>query len=159
MLSYWARKEKKDETRKRIKEDLKASAAKYVDHAENTISELQLAYLKKYYPLEYSHSPEVFHRPEDVRSKWFGSRVSALFRGRREDLREPEAVKPTSSEEGIVDITHGFQVSLLRQPSDLVSDDHCLYAISRLNEFRSMRVESLGDGYDVSSTLYCNSDS
>ena len=99
------------------------------------------------------------YRPEDVRSKWFVGRVSALFRGRREDLREPEPAKPTPSEEGIVDITHEFQVSLLSQPPELVSDDECLYAISRLNEFRSMRVENLGDGYDVSGSLCCDSSS
>ena len=57
------------------------------------------------------------------------------------------------------DITHVFQVSLLSQPSELVSDDDCLYVISRLNEFRSMRVENLGDGYYVSGTLCYDIDS
>ena len=99
-------KEKNDETRRRIKTDLKASATKYADHAKNTISKLQTAYLKKYSPYT-----EVLQPPEDIRSKSFGGKVSTLFRGRREDLPEPEAAKPTSSEEGIVDITHGFQVS------------------------------------------------
>ena len=105
------RKETKDETRRQIKADLKASAAKYADHAENTISKLQKAYLKR-----FSHYNEVLQRPEDVRNKRFGGKVSALFRGRREDLQESELTKPAKSEEGIADITHGFQISLLTQP-------------------------------------------
>ncbi|KAI9456966.1 Rho GTPase activation protein [Lactarius psammicola] len=63
------RKESNDKTRKRVEEDLKKSAAKYADHAENTISKLQQAYLEKYYP---------------------------RFRDRWEDLREAE---PAKSEE------------------------------------------------------------
>ncbi len=83
---------------------------KYADYAESTISKLQQAYLKKYYPQQYAHSTEVSERPEDVPNKSFGSKVSALFHGRREDLRDPE---PAKSEEGIADITHGFQLGLL----------------------------------------------
>ena len=138
-------KETKDETRRQIKEDLEASATKYADYAENTISRLQRAYLKK-----NSHNTEVLQLPEDPQNKRFGGKISALFRGRREDLREPEIAKPSKSEEGIVDITHGFQVSLLSRPSELASDNACLFAISKLNDLRSMRVENLGDGYDVS---------
>ena len=48
----------------------------------------------------------------------------------------------------------GSKLVLLSHPSELASDDDCLYAISKLNEFRSMRVENLGDGYNVSGTLY-----
>ena len=140
------RKDTKDETRKRIKDDLKGSAAKYADHVENTISKLQQAYLKKY--------DEVSQRPEDARNKRFGGKVSALFRGRREDLREPDPAKIAPSEEGIGDISHGFQVSLLIHPSELVSDDDCRSAVGRLNEFRSMRIENLRDGYDVSGICY-----
>ena len=140
----------KDETRKRIKEDLKESAAKYADHVENTISKLQLAYLKEHNPLEYSHSTEVLQRPEDDRSKRFGGKISALFRGWREDVREPELAKPIKSEEGIANITLEFKVNLLSQPSELVSSDDCRSAVGRLNEFRSMRIENLRDGYDVS---------
>ena len=148
-----------DETRRRIKADLNASAATYADHVENTISGLQQAYLKKYYPQEYSHSTGVSQPHEDVRNKRFGGKVSALFRGRREDLRSPELTKLAKSEEGIANITHVFRVSLLTQTSELVSDDACLFAISKLNEFRSMRVENLGDGYDVSGTLCYDIDS
>ncbi|KAF8258274.1 hypothetical protein EI94DRAFT_1708134 [Lactarius quietus] len=38
------------ETRKHIEKGLNKSAAKYADHAEGTISRLQQAYLKRYYP-------------------------------------------------------------------------------------------------------------
>ncbi|KAN0140297.1 hypothetical protein V8E53_002193 [Lactarius tabidus] len=44
------RKETKDETRRRVAEDLKKSTAAYADHAEKKISKLQTAYFKKYYP-------------------------------------------------------------------------------------------------------------
>ena len=97
------RKESKDETRKRVEEDLKESAAQYADHVENKISKLHEAYLRKHHPQQYSHSTDILQRPEDVRNKGFGGKMSALFRGRREDLRESE---PT--EEGIAGITHGF---------------------------------------------------
>ena len=132
------RKETNDETRSRIERDLKYSTAKYADYAENEISKLQQAYLQKYYPVQ---------RPEDVRNKKFGGKVSALFRGRRENLRDVAV-----SEEGIADITHGFQVILLSQPSGLVSDD-CRLAVSSLNVCRWVRIEHLEDGYHVSGTL------
>jgi hypothetical protein len=149
------RKQTNNETRERIEKDLKRSTAWYADHAENEISKLQQAYLKKHHPVE-SHS-EVLQRPEDVRNKRFGGKVSALFRGRREDLREPEldrkVAKPAMSEEGIADITHAFLGSLLSQSSGLVSDDDYRFAVSRLNIRRWMRVENLEDGYHVSATL------
>ena len=40
-----------------------------------------------------------------------------------EDLREPEFAKSTRSEEGIAEITHALQVSILSQPSESVFDD------------------------------------
>ena len=102
------RKETNDKTRKRIEKDLTSSTATYADLVENEISKLQQAYLKKYHPLE-SHSSEVLQRPEDVRNKRFGGKVSALFRGRREDVREAELAKKVAKsavfEEGIADIT------------------------------------------------------
>ena len=102
------RKETNDETRKRIEKDLRRSTAKYADHVENEISKLRQAYLKKHHPVE-SHSTEVLQRPEDVRNKRFGGKVSVLFRGRREDVRKPKQVaKPAVSEEGIVDISQEF---------------------------------------------------
>jgi hypothetical protein len=57
--------------------------------------------LKKYHPQKYASSSEALQRPDDVRNKKF--KVSALFRGRREDLREYEPAEPFKSEEGIAD--------------------------------------------------------
>ncbi|KAF8269704.1 hypothetical protein EI94DRAFT_1724481 [Lactarius quietus] len=122
-----ALKESKDKARMRVEEDLMESAVKYADHAENTISKLQEAYLKKYHPREYAHSTRVPRRPEDVPNRGFGHKVSTLFRGRQEAFRGSE---PAQSEE----------VS--------VTDDDCRSAVSRLNTFRLMRAENLGDGYD-----------
>ncbi|KAH8986340.1 hypothetical protein EDB92DRAFT_2022602 [Lactarius akahatsu] len=120
-------KKTKDETRKRIEEDLKESAAQYAGCAENTISKLQQAYLKKYYPQQYAHSTDIPQRPQDIQTKRFGGKVSVLFRGRREDLREPE---PQAAE------------------AEEVSDDACRSVVRQLNTFRSMRAENLGEGYD-----------
>ena len=51
ILLYKAnRKESKVGIRERVEEGLKESAAKYAHYAENTISKLQQAYLKKYHP-------------------------------------------------------------------------------------------------------------
>jgi hypothetical protein len=110
---------------------------------------LQKAYLKKYHPQQYAHST-------DAPNKRFGGKVSALFRRRRDDSRELEPATPTESEEGIADITHGFQLfGLLNYPSELVSDDNAYRgAAGQLNTLRLMRAENLGDGYDVSDILY-----
>ncbi|KAF8273041.1 hypothetical protein EI94DRAFT_119251 [Lactarius quietus] len=43
-------KEREDQTRKRIEEDLKRSAANYANYAELTISRLQKEYFKRYHP-------------------------------------------------------------------------------------------------------------
>jgi hypothetical protein len=68
--------------------------------------------------------------------------------------------KPAKSEEGTADNTYEFQVSLLSQPTELVSDDDCRFAVSILNQHRWMRVENLEDGYQVRVTLcYDNIDS
>ncbi|KAH9032182.1 hypothetical protein EDB85DRAFT_1275814 [Lactarius pseudohatsudake] len=71
-------KETGDRTRKRIDKNLRNSAADYADHAENTISKLQQAYLKKYPPVDHSHSTTSF---QHVPSRRFGVN---LFRNRRE---------------------------------------------------------------------------
>ncbi|KAH9049278.1 hypothetical protein EDB83DRAFT_2522820 [Lactarius deliciosus] len=123
-----ALKESKDRTRNRIEEDLKRSATSYADHAENKVSKLQQAYLKKYYPQQYVTPTETSQRPQSVPNKRL-SKVSALFRGRREDSpQEPEPAKPVKSEE--------------------VSDNDCRLAVGRLNTLRSTRAEHLGEGYD-----------
>ncbi|KAF8256584.1 hypothetical protein EI94DRAFT_1821835 [Lactarius quietus] len=64
----------KAETRKRIEEDLKISAAKYADHAEITIAKLQRAYLRKYHPR-------------------IGKGSAASHGGGKADLWEPETTK------------------------------------------------------------------
>ncbi|KAI9433313.1 Rho GTPase activation protein [Lactarius indigo] len=45
-----------DQTRKRLEMNLRNSAGDYVNHAENTISKLQQAYLKKYPPVDRARS-------------------------------------------------------------------------------------------------------
>ena len=107
------RKETEDQTRKRVEEDLEDSATKYADHAENTILKLQQAYLKKYHPRQYAHSNDVSQHHEDAPNRRLSGRVSALFRGRQEDL---QGLEP-KSEEGIAHITHGFQLGLLNSLS------------------------------------------
>ena len=139
-----------------MKEDLKASTAYYADHAENRIPKLQQAYLQRSHPLE-SHSTEVLQRSQGVRNKRVGGKMSALFRGQREDLRTAElakrGAKPAISEQGTAILLY-LRVVLLTQPSGLVSDDDCRFAVSVLNQYRWMRVENLEDGYHVSGTLY-----
>ncbi|KAH9017970.1 hypothetical protein EDB85DRAFT_1897394 [Lactarius pseudohatsudake] len=120
-------KETKDETRKRIEEDLKGTAGKYADYAENTISKLQRAYLQKYYPQQCAHSTDASRCPQDVPNKMFGGKVSALFRSRKEDSRDPEPTKSGSEE---------------------VSDDDYRRAVGRLHTLRLIRAENLGEGYD-----------
>ncbi|KAH8984612.1 hypothetical protein EDB92DRAFT_1475361 [Lactarius akahatsu] len=71
-------KETGDQTRKRIDKNLRNSAPDYADHAENTISKLQQAYLTKYPPVDHSHSTTSF---QHVPSRRFGVN---LFRNRRE---------------------------------------------------------------------------
>ncbi|KAH9031499.1 Rho GTPase activation protein [Lactarius pseudohatsudake] len=76
-------KETEDRTRKRVEEDLGESAAKYADHAENTILKLQQEYWKKYHPR-------------------IGGKSSALFRDRQEDTPASTPVRefePSKSEE------------------------------------------------------------
>ncbi|KAF8269711.1 hypothetical protein EI94DRAFT_1699303 [Lactarius quietus] len=152
-------KETKDATRKRIRGDLKGSAETYADYAEKTIRWFQQAFLKKYHPQEYDHSPEVSQRPQVVRNKSFGGKVSALFRGRREDSREPQLqaqlAKANMSrfEEGIYGIIHEFQLDLQKMHSELVDDDD--YRKPLPTQRVSMdRIEDLGDGYITTRVKY-----
>jgi hypothetical protein len=110
-------KESNDKIRNRTKKNLNISASHYADHAENRVSKLQQAYSRKYQPQQYAYSANVSQRPQDAPNKRFG-RVSALFRGQREDSREPEPAKATPSDEGIADVTHAFQPGLLNQPPE-----------------------------------------
>ncbi|KAN0140324.1 hypothetical protein V8E53_002220 [Lactarius tabidus] len=115
-------------TRERIEKNLKSSAAGYADHAENRVSKLQQAYLRKYQPQQHAYSANASQRPQDAPNKRFGSRVSTLFRGRREASPVPEPAKAAPYEE--------------------VSEDACREAVLALNKLRWLRVEDLGDGYD-----------
>ncbi|KAH9017038.1 Rho GTPase activation protein, partial [Lactarius hengduanensis] len=117
--------ETEDRTRKRVEEGLEESAAKYADHAENTILKLQQAYLKKHNPRQYAQPTDVSQGYQDGLNRRIGNKVSALFGGRQEDLGGPESSK-----------------------SEEVSDDDCRRAVALLNTFRLKRVENLGDGYD-----------
>jgi len=81
--------ESRDQLRKGIEKELKKSAAArgYADHAENTISKLQQAYLKKYYPQEPAKpakSEEAFD--DDCREAV--SHLNNLRLRRAEDLEE-----------------------------------------------------------------------
>jgi hypothetical protein len=136
-----------DRKRKRVEDDLKRSTSAYADHAENTISKLQQAYLKKYQSQQYDYFSDASQNPQDVPNNGFVSRVSSLVRGSWEDWQIP-------SEEGITDFTHGFQLGLLNRPTALVFDDDCREAVSCLNKKRLFRAKILEDGYDVSDILY-----
>ncbi|KAI9433252.1 hypothetical protein H4582DRAFT_2131697 [Lactarius indigo] len=128
-------KEAEDQTRKRVEEGLKESAAMYADHTENTVLKLQQAYLKTHHPRQYSqNSPN--KRP-------------GIGDGRQEDLRR----EPSESKEGVPDIIHGPQHGLLNSPSELVSDDDCRRAVTLLNTLHSKRIENLGDGYECLTEL------
>ncbi|KAN0140313.1 hypothetical protein V8E53_002209 [Lactarius tabidus] len=121
-------KESNDKTREAIENNLKISTSWYADHAENSVSKLLQEYSRKYQPQKYASSANVSQRPQDVPNKKFRRRMSALFRGQREDQQEP---KPTEA-----------------TPSNEVSDDDCREAVADLNNMRWMRAEDLGDGYD-----------
>ena len=56
--------------RKQMEEDLTKSASDYANLAENTISKLQQAYLKKYHPRHYSQSTQ------DPLNKWVRDKES-----------------------------------------------------------------------------------
>jgi hypothetical protein len=104
-------KESNNEIRNRMKDNLNMSASAYADYAENTVSKLQQAYSKKYQRQQHAHSTSTSQHPQDVPNKRPPNRnvVSALFRGRREDRREPEPAKAAPADEGIanVTVTHG----------------------------------------------------
>ena len=100
--------------------------------------------MERYYPQQHTHSTEV------VPNERIGGKISTTLRGRRENVRNLE---PAVSEEGIADITHGFQLSLFDVTSKLVFDNICRGAVAHLSYYRSIRVEHLGDGYDVSNIL------
>ncbi|KAH9033843.1 hypothetical protein EDB84DRAFT_1561580 [Lactarius hengduanensis] len=76
-----------DQTRRRIEENLKNSAADYADHAENTISKLQQTYLKKYHLGDHNHSTISL---QQVSNRKFG--VKDLFRNPNRRVESEESV-------------------------------------------------------------------
>ncbi|KAH9027959.1 hypothetical protein EDB85DRAFT_79269 [Lactarius pseudohatsudake] len=82
-----ALKETGDQTRRRIEENLKNSAADYADHAENTISKLQQTYLKKYHLGDHNHSTISL---QQVSNRKFG--VKDLFRNPNRRVESEESV-------------------------------------------------------------------
>ena len=84
--------------------DLNLSASCYADHAENKISKLQQAYLRKYQPQRYaSQRPQVVPTKRPV----FGSRRSAPHGGVQEFWQVPAG---ELSEEGIAVVMNAFQL-------------------------------------------------
>ena len=137
----------------RTKSNLDKSTSLYADHAENKVSNLQQAYLRKYQSQQYAYSTNVSRRPQDIPSKRFGSRVPTLFRGRREQGREASEQASEPSDEGSADATYGFQLGLRDHPFALALEDDCREAVASLNIYRLFRADSLRDGYAVSDTL------
>ncbi len=100
-----------EETRNQIQGNLEYSAAMYAGFSEQRISDLRQACLMKYYPQQYVHSAEVSNRPQDVPSKKAGGLGSALFRGRREVLKESQEKRKSAKpkiEEGAADLIYVF---------------------------------------------------
>ena len=97
--------------------------------------------MDKYYPQQHTHLTEV------VPNERIEGQVLTVLRILWENVQNPE---PVMSEEGIVNITHGFGCSLFYVNSKLVFDDDCRRAIRGLNHCQSRSVKHLGDGYDVS---------
>ena len=91
--------------------NLNVSASCYADHAENKVSRLQQAYLRKYQPQQYAYSANVSQRPQGDPYSGFGHFVnkrSAPY-GLPEYWQGFEPTNAAPSEEGIADATHVFQ--------------------------------------------------
>ena len=95
------------------KNNLKISASRYIDHAENRILKLQQAYSRRYQPQQNASSPNVSQSLQDVPRKSSANGMSNPFRSWWENKQEPAQV--TSSEEGNADVRaiHRFQLGLL----------------------------------------------
>ena len=118
MISFWPRcsngrviwKESNDEIRYRMMNNLNVSASCYADHAENKVSRLQQAYLRKYQPQKYAYSANVSQRPQDDQYDRFGSMRSASFSLPASCWQGFESASAAPSEGGIADVTHAFQL-------------------------------------------------
>ena len=90
--------------------DLAGSASWYADHAENEISQLQQAYLRKYQPQHYTYSANVEQRFQDDQYDRFGSMRSASYSLPASYRQGFESASAAPSEESIADVTHAFQL-------------------------------------------------
>ncbi|KAH9161027.1 hypothetical protein EDB89DRAFT_810156 [Lactarius sanguifluus] len=136
-------KETEDRTRKRVEEDLGESAAKYADHAENTILKLQQEYWKKYHPR-------------------LGGKSSALFRDRQEDTPASTPVRelePSKSEEVFDDDCRravGFLNTLrLKRVENLDDAYDCLAALVFTPTVKNVLVKYM-DGMTTACTKHVN---
>jgi len=104
-LNHW--KETISQAIRLLEAQLDASVTKYANHAEDIISKLQKAYLKKHYPGKYtpSHSVGILQRSQDVPNKRVGGKVRA---GRQEDT--VQELEPVKHDEGIANITYILQL-------------------------------------------------
>lgn len=75
-------------------QDLTESASDYANFAENRISKLQLAYLKKYYPRQYSQFSQ------DAPNKKLGGKKSVASHRQQSIMLEP-----AQSDDGIGNIS------------------------------------------------------
>ena len=89
--------------------DLYGSASWYARHAENKVSRLQQAYLRKYQPQRYAYSANVSQRPQEDPYDEFGSMSSAPY-GLPKYWQGFESASAVPSDEGIADVTHSFQL-------------------------------------------------
>ena len=90
------RKEDGAETRKWMAIRIPQSTSDYAHFSENTISKLQQAYLKKYYPRQYSHSTW------DALNKGLEGKKSGASRQQNVILE----TEPAQSDDGIADISN-----------------------------------------------------
>ena len=91
-----------------MEENLTESASDYANFAENSISELQQAYLKKYYPRQYSHPTQNAPNNRPGGKKLPAPRLKQ--RSRPED-------EPTQSDDGICNICNICPSGSLNQTS------------------------------------------
>ena len=89
--------------------DLYGSTSWYARHAENKVSWLQQAYMRKYQPQRYAYSANVSQRPQEDPYDEFGSMSSAPY-GLPKYWQVFESASAVPTDEGIADVTHSFQL-------------------------------------------------
>ena len=81
-----------------MEEFLTESASEYAHFAENTISKLQQAYLKKYHPRQHSHSTQ-----DSFESN---KRLEGMKLGASRRQKVMPEIEPAPSDDGIADISN-----------------------------------------------------